>query len=135
MVDKSKQSKVRELVPRRGGDDRLWQVADSTFVLPKNYEVIELIGSGAYGKVVAARDTNEPDGEDLVAIKKMERVFEHKTFARRTLRELKMMRLLQHENVLSAKTIIKPASVEDFDGLYVVMELMDTDLGSVIKSK
>ena len=62
----------------------------------------------------------------MVAIKKFERVFEHKVFARRTLRELKIMRLLQHENVLSANTIVKPNSLEDFDDLYVVMELMDT---------
>lgn len=44
----------------------------------------DLVGKGSYGVVVAAKNHNK-NGE-LVAIKKMINVFEHKTFARRTLR-------------------------------------------------
>ncbi len=35
----------------------------------------------------------------FVAIKKIEKSFEHKLFAKRTLRELRILRLLKHENV------------------------------------
>lgn len=50
--------------------------------------------------VVAAKDKKAKDPEnDLVAIKKIEKAFEHKVFTKRTLRELKMLRLLAHENV------------------------------------
>jgi hypothetical protein len=35
----------------------------------------------------------------MVAIKKIENVFEHATFTKRTLRELKILRLMNHENV------------------------------------
>lgn len=35
-----------------------------------------------------------------MAIKKIEKTFDHKIYAKRTLRELKILRLLQHENVL-----------------------------------
>ena len=50
--------------------------------------------------MVAARDKTSPDPEQaLVAIKKIEKAFEHKIFTKRTLRELKILRLLQHENV------------------------------------
>lgn len=70
-----------------------------------------------------------------VAIKKMERTFEHALFAKRTLRELKILRLLHHENIIELKTIIKPESREKFDEIYAVFELMETDLGSIIKSK
>lgn len=35
----------------------------------------------------------------MAAIKKIERAFEHPLFAKRTLRELKILRLLSHENV------------------------------------
>ena len=35
----------------------------------------------------------------MVAIKKIEKAFEHKIFAKRTLRELRISRLLKHENV------------------------------------
>ena len=46
--------------------------------------IFNVVGKGSYGVVVAARD-HQANGE-LVAIKKMMNVFEHKTFARRTLR-------------------------------------------------
>lgn len=44
------------------------------------------------------------------------------------------MRLLDHDNVLSIKTILKPESLEKFDQIYVVSELMETDLSQIIKS-
>ena len=60
--------------------------------------------------VVAAKDATDTSDNNLVAIKKIEKAFEHKVFTLRTLRELKIMRLLNHENVLSIKTILKPGS-------------------------
>ena len=56
------------------------------------------MGDGGYAYVVAATDKNNTE-DNLVAIKKMERVFEHKIFAKRALRELRILRLLKHENV------------------------------------
>jgi hypothetical protein len=45
--------------------------------------------------VVAAKDLEADEPEDnLVAIKKIERAFDHKVFMQRTLRELKIQRLL-----------------------------------------
>ena len=85
--------------------------------------------------MVSAKDTNEPDGNNLVAIKKMEKAFAHKTLAQRTLRELKIMRLLQHENILSVKSILKPDSLEEFNELYITSDLMEANLLSIIKSK
>ena len=78
---------------------------------------------------MAAKDNDNEDEEDSqVAIKKIENAFEHKLFALRTIRELKMMRLLNHENVVSISTIIKPISVEDFNEIYVVTDMMESDL-------
>ncbi len=65
----------------------------------------------------------------------MERTFEHALFAKRTLRELKILRLLHHENIIELKTIVKPKEKDDFDEIYAVFELMETDLGTIIKSK
>lgn len=46
-----------------------------------------IVGHGAYGTVVAARDLEIKDkNKQYVAIKKIERVFDHKIFAKRTLR-------------------------------------------------
>lgn len=105
---------------------------EEEFKLPPRYEIIKPLGSGAYGLVVSAKDTKK----DIdVAVKKMERTFEHVLFAKRTLRELKILRLLHHENVIELKTIINPGPIEEFKEIYAIFELMETDLGSIIKSK
>lgn len=70
-----------------------------------------------------------------MAIKKIEMAFEHKIFAKRTLRELKLLRLLKHENILEIKEIMLPPSREKFEDIYYVAEYMETDLGYIIKSK
>ncbi len=85
--------------------------------------------------VVAAQDKHCTDTENnLIAIKKIEKAFEHKIFTKRTLRELKILRLLKHENIIGIDTILLPQSREKFEDLYVVNELMETDLASIIKS-
>jgi serine/threonine protein kinase len=69
-----------------------------------------------------------------IAIKKIERAYEHKLFTKRTLRELRILRLLNHENVVKLITIQKPEEETKFDEIYAVFEVMETDLGSIIKS-
>lgn len=76
-------------------DTNIYMVLGSKFEVDKRYEIIDPVGSGAYGVVVAAKDLEADDQENnLIAIKKIEKAFEHKVFAQRTLRELKIMRLL-----------------------------------------
>jgi len=103
----------------------------SNFVVDRRYEILDIIGTGAYGVVVSAMDTQS---QKRVAIKKIEKAFEHPVYAKRTLRELKIMRLMRHENILKLLTIQLPTSLEDFNDLYIFTELMETDLSSVIKS-
>ena len=74
------------------------------------------MGQGAYGVVVAAHDKQQDS--QLIAIKKIEKAFEHKVFTKRTLRELKILRNIFHENVISIQTILLPKSREDFDDMY-----------------
>jgi hypothetical protein len=58
-----------------------WLVCGNKFEVDEQYEIIEAMGQGAYGIVVAAKDLLAEDAEDnLVAIKKIERAFEHKVF-------------------------------------------------------
>jgi len=77
------------------GEYNVYMVLGSRFEVDKRYDIIDPVGSGAYGVVVAAKDLECEDQENnLVAIKKIEKAFEHKVFAQRTLRELKIMRLL-----------------------------------------
>ncbi len=57
-----------------------------------------LVGTGATSLVVKACRKDHP--EKQYAIKKIKNVFDHKLFARRTLRELKVLRALKgHDNV------------------------------------
>lgn len=95
--------------------------------------MINLIGSGAYG-VVCAVQNKLSDTKEKYAVKKIEKAFEHKVFAQRTLRELKIMRLLNHENVLSICNILLPENRTEYADIYVITELMETDLAQIIKS-
>lgn len=120
------------------GEFKTYNVLGEEFKIPSNYQVVDPLGSGAYGTVAAAKeisvDENGKKHETLVVIKKINKVFEHKVYAQRTLRELKIMRLLEHENVLAARSIFLPESVQKFTSLYVVMDIMETDLAQIIKS-
>jgi len=110
-------------------------VLNSTFEVDDKYDIIDAIGQGAYGIVVAAKDkTNTKKEKSHVAIKKIEKAFEHKIFTKRTLRELKILRLLKHENIVSISTLLLPKSREEFEDIYVCMPLMETDLTTIIKS-
>ena len=79
----------------------------------------------------SARNT---DTGEKCAIKKIANAFENVTDARRTLREIKLLRHLSHENIISVKDIMPPPSRTDFKDVYLVYELMDTDLHQIIRS-
>jgi len=60
-----------------------------------------LVGQGSYGIVAAAKDSTLEPENNLVAIKKIVKAFEHKIYAKRTLRELRLLRILKHDNVFN----------------------------------
>ncbi|EFJ31695.1 hypothetical protein SELMODRAFT_449429 [Selaginella moellendorffii] len=106
----------------------LWR---SLFEIDQRYAPIKPIGKGAYGVVCSA--TNSESGEK-VAIKKITNAFENTTDARRTLREIRLLRHLYHENIIGIKDIMKPVGRSSFNDVYLVYELMDTDLHQIIRS-
>ncbi|KAE9450426.1 hypothetical protein C3L33_17677, partial [Rhododendron williamsianum] len=69
-----------------------------------------------------------------VAIKKIANAFDNKIDAKRTLREIKLLRHLDHENVVAIRDIIPPPQRESFNDVYIAYELMDTDLHQIIRS-
>ncbi|XP_038678587.1 mitogen-activated protein kinase 9-like isoform X2 [Tripterygium wilfordii] len=95
------------------------------------YQVLEVVGKGSYGVVGSAIDTHT--GE-RVAIKKINDVFEHVSDATRILREIKLLRLLRHPDIVEIKHIMLPPSRREFRDIYVVFELMESDLHQVIKA-
>lgn len=106
----------------------LWK---NLFEIDLKYVPIKAIGKGAYGVVCSARST---DTGDKCAIKKITNAFDNVTDARRTLREIKLLRHLTHENIIAVKDIMPPSSRNDFKDVYLVYELMDTDLHQIIRS-
>ncbi|KAJ7099598.1 hypothetical protein O6H91_Y578600 [Diphasiastrum complanatum] len=95
------------------------------------YKIQEVIGKGSYGVVCSAIDTHT--GEK-VAIKKINDIFEHVSDATRILREIKLLRLLRHPDIVEVKHIMLPPSPREFKDIYVVFELMESDLHQVIKA-
>uniref|UniRef100_A0A803QF14 mitogen-activated protein kinase n=1 Tax=Cannabis sativa TaxID=3483 RepID=A0A803QF14_CANSA len=95
------------------------------------YEIQEMVGKGSYGVVASAIDTHT--GEK-VAIKKIKDVFEHVSDATRILREIKLLRLLHHPDIVEIKHIMLPPCRREFKDIYVVFELMESDLHHVIKA-
>lgn len=95
------------------------------------YTIKEVIGKGSYGVVCSAVDIKT--GEK-VAIKKINNVFDHVSDATRILREIKLLRLLRHPDIVEIKHIMLPPSPRQFKDIYVVFELMETDLHQVIKA-
>lgn len=89
------------------------------------------LGRGAYGIVCAA--VNSQTREE-VAIKKIGNAFDNRIDGKRTLREIKLLSHMDHENVIGIKDIIRPPQRENFSDVYIVYELMDTDLNQIIRS-
>jgi mitogen-activated protein kinase 1/3 len=97
----------------------------------KDYECSKLLGSGSYGSVAMA--IHKPT-KTKVAIKRMEGVFEDETDCKRILREIKLLRKMDHPFVVKLFDIIEPKDYETFDALYIVLEYAESDLKKVVKS-
>jgi mitogen-activated protein kinase 1/3 len=96
---------------------------------------------------------HKPSGQK-VAIKKIT-PFDHSMFCLRTLREMKLLRYFNHENIISILDIQKPRSYETFNEVYLIQvcyyicdvlyppwllipsdqELMETDMHRVIRTQ
>lgn len=112
---------------------KTYLVGNTKFTVPAHYELVRPLGQGAYGLVVAARDVRTGAG---IAIKKISRVFAHVTDARRTLREIKLLRHFRHENIIDLVDLfVEPSATSaDFDDVYLASTLLDTDLHQIIAS-
>ncbi|XP_063814527.1 mitogen-activated protein kinase 8 isoform X1 [Pseudophryne corroboree] len=116
---------------KRDSNFSVFEIGDSTFNVLKRYQNLKPIGSGAQGIVCAAYDTVL---ERHVAIKKLSRPFQNQTHAKRAYRELVLMKCVNHKNIIGLLNVFTPQkSLEEFQDLYIVMELMDANLCQVIQ--
>jgi len=110
---------------------REFMVRGTKFEVAEKYQLIKAVGKGAYGVVCSCRDTTTGR---KVAVKKVGDAFNDETDAKRTLREIKLLRFLNHDNIIALVDIQPPASKADFNDVYEITELMDTDLHQIIRS-
>lgn len=110
---------------------RAFMINSVKFVIDAKYEPIKPIGRGAYGVVCSARDKTN---DRKVAIKKISDAFEDLIDAKRILREAKLLRHFDHENVCGLRDMMNPPLEEPFNDIYIVLDLMDTDLERIINS-
>lgn len=110
------------------------QVGYNRFLIDQRYNNLKPIGDGSYGFVASGVDTVTGV---KVAIKKIKDTFCDVVDAKRILRELKLLRHLNsHENIISIFDIMSvPPNTPHFDDIYIVTNLMESDLERIIRSK
>lgn len=107
------------------------EIAETAFTIMSRYKHLRPIGSGAQGIVCSAYDSQL---DKQVAIKKLTRPFQNVTHAKRAYREFKLMNLVNHQNIIGLLNAFTPQeTLEEFQDVYLVMELMDANLCQVIQ--
>ncbi|XP_022130658.1 cyclin-dependent kinase 12 isoform X3 [Pieris rapae] len=101
------------------------------------FQVITQIGEGTYGQVYKAKDKNTGQ---LVALKKVRLENEKEGFPITAVREIKILRQLNHKNIVNLREIVtdKQDAMDfrkDKGSFYLVFEYMDHDLMGLLESK
>lgn len=112
------------------GSRKVYTLNGKKFEVPQRYSVIKTIGYGAYGLVCSATE-----GKEKRAIKKCHKVFRDVGDAKRVLREIKLLKMLKHENLLCLQEAYVAGDEASFQDVYIVTDFLDTDMNTVIRSK
>mmetsp|Transcript_42624 Transcript_42624/g.92885 ORF Transcript_42624/g.92885 Transcript_42624/m.92885 type:complete len:396 (+) Transcript_42624:95-1282(+) len=107
------------------------QDGKSIFRVPDHLEFVKKVGSGAYGCVASFHDSKTAE---KIAVKKITKAFDDLVDGKRILREVKLLRQFDHDNIIRILDMYPPQS-PDFEDIYIVTDLMETDLHRVIYSK
>jgi cyclin-dependent kinase 12/13 len=100
------------------------------------FEVLAQIGEGTYGQVYKALDHHR---NEMVALKKVRLEHEKEGFPITAVREIKILRQLNHKNIVNLREIVtdKQDALEfrkDKGSFYLVFEYMDHDLMGLLES-
>jgi len=130
-VDGAPVAEFRQTVTH-GGRFLQYNIFGNLFEITHKYQPpIMPIGRGASGIVCSVMNS---ETKEMVAIKKIANAFDNHMDAKRTLREIKLLRHLDHENIIGIRDVIPPPVPQAFNDVYIGTELMDTDLHHIIRS-
>ncbi|OTF83001.1 hypothetical protein BLA29_005768 [Euroglyphus maynei] len=107
---------------------------NSTLHLPKQYDEVVYLGSGQQGVLCAARD--RLTGK-MVAIKKFDHPFKQSDDVESFLREFRILQFVNHPNVMNLLDAFPgdAQSLDQFEDVYLVTELMDHDLSIICNDR
>jgi cyclin-dependent kinase-like len=91
------------------------------------YEVLGVVGEGAYGVVLRCRNR---DSGDIVAIKKFKESDDDENLRKTTLREVKILRSLRHKNIVMLIEAFRRRAK-----LYLVFEYVEKNLLEVLEAQ
>ncbi|XP_058792436.1 mitogen-activated protein kinase p38b-like isoform X1 [Phymastichus coffea] len=110
-----------------------YEINKTEWEVPDRYHMLMPVGSGAYGQVCSAVDKQTGH---KVAIKKLARPFQSAVHAKRTYRELRMLKHMNHENVIGLLDVFHTgSSLEEFQHVYLVTHLMGADLNNIVRTQ
>ncbi|KAG6960698.1 hypothetical protein JG688_00009474 [Phytophthora aleatoria] len=124
-------SEENKQLERLARDNHSFSGKTTKFDVPKKYQLIKVVGAGTYGEVVAASDV---ESGTTVAIKKVTNAFQDLPDTKRILRELCLLRQLNHPNLIQLYDVPRPERLSYLEDIYLVTDLMETDLHRVIHS-
>ncbi|KAL7754468.1 MAPK protein hog1 [Sorochytrium milnesiophthora] len=100
----------------------------NVFEVTHRYKDLQPIGMGAFGLVCSATDIVS---DSQTAIKKILKPFSNQVLAKRTYRELKLLKHIKHDNVISLSDIF----LSPTEDIYFVTELLGTDLHRLLAAR
>lgn len=119
---------VKKVIPEaRKAKDKFKE----SWKVPARYEVRSLLGSGAYGNVAEAKDREQ---KRRVAIKQAKHLLDDLIDAKRILREIAILRKLDHPHLVQCYDVTVPVDLVRFNEIYVVLEVCDSDLKKLIRA-
>lgn len=110
---------------------KIYSIKGTKFELPEKYTVTARLGQGSYGMVVQVLDR---DSGEKFAVKKCGSIFKYPEDGKRILREIKLMQIMNHRNILTIQDVIPPTD-RVFEEVYMVTPCLDTDLSNIIRSQ
>ncbi|PAV83698.1 hypothetical protein WR25_26617 [Diploscapter pachys] len=110
------------------------------FTIPSGYstqpEDVRYLGGGAYGNVIKTKAMCKDGVERYVAIKKLKEPFLDPLQCRRIYREIRLLQLMKHDNIIKAIDIYTPDSIEHkFKDVYVVTEYAGDSLFKILRDQ